>query len=95
MGAAGGVAGPAGWGSGGGGVGTGIGAGTTAGASDVTAGGVAQPASTINPAANQQWSVRMEWILLEAAVALGLGIFIAWWLMRGKGNSPRDGERDD
>jgi hypothetical protein len=36
----------------------------------------------------------MEWILLEAAVALGLGIFIAWWLMRGKNNSPRDRERD-
>jgi hypothetical protein len=36
----------------------------------------------------------MEWILLEAAVALALLIFIAWWLMRGKNDSPRDGERD-
>ena len=32
----------------------------------------------------------MEWILLEAAIALGIGIFIAWWLMRGKDRSPRD-----
>ena len=36
----------------------------------------------------------MAWILLEAAVALGLGIFIAWWLMRGKNDSPRGRERD-
>jgi len=36
----------------------------------------------------------MEWILLEAAVALGLGVFIAWWLMRGKNDSPRDQGRD-
>ena len=32
----------------------------------------------------------MEWILLEAAIALGIGVFIAWWLMRGKDRSPRD-----
>jgi len=36
----------------------------------------------------------MEWILLEAAVALGLAIFIAWWLLRGKLGSPRDRKRD-
>ena len=36
----------------------------------------------------------MEWILLEAVVALGLALFIAWWLMRGKKNSPRDREHD-
>jgi hypothetical protein len=26
----------------------------------------------------------MGWVLLEAGVALLLGIFIVWWLMRGK-----------
>ena len=36
----------------------------------------------------------MEWILLESAIALGLGLFIAWWLMHGKNKSPRDRERD-
>jgi len=36
----------------------------------------------------------MGWILLEAAVALALAIFIAWWLMRGKNESPRDKGRD-
>jgi hypothetical protein len=29
-------------------------------------------------------SARMEWVLLEAALALALGLFIVWWLMRGK-----------
>jgi hypothetical protein len=29
-------------------------------------------------------SERMEWVLLEAAVALALAVFIVWWLMRGK-----------
>ena len=36
----------------------------------------------------------MEWILLEAGIALGLGIFIAWWLMRGKNDSPRGDNKD-
>ena len=36
----------------------------------------------------------MEWILLEAALALGLAIFFVWWLMRGKQDSPRDKKRD-
>ena len=31
----------------------------------------------------------MEWILLEAGLALLIGIFIAWWLMHGKNESPR------
>jgi hypothetical protein len=26
----------------------------------------------------------MEWVLLEAGIALFLAVFIAWWLMRGK-----------
>jgi len=26
----------------------------------------------------------MEWVLLEAGIALLLGILIVWWLMRGK-----------
>jgi len=29
-------------------------------------------------------SEAMGWVLLEAGVALLLGIFIVWWLMRGK-----------
>ena len=37
----------------------------------------------------------MEWILLEAAVALGLGIFIAWWLLHGKDKPPRDKKRGE
>lgn len=37
----------------------------------------------------------MEWILIEAAVALGLGLFIAWWLMRGKNHSPRERKPDE
>lgn len=67
----------------------------TGGAFGATGGGVAQPAKQINPMASQQWRWRMEWILLEAAVALGLGLFIAWWLMRGKNHSPRERKRDE
>jgi hypothetical protein len=29
-------------------------------------------------------SVSMEWVLLEAGIALLLGVLIVWWLMRGK-----------
>jgi hypothetical protein len=28
----------------------------------------------------------MEWILLEAGIALGLAAFIVWWTMPRKGN---------
>jgi hypothetical protein len=85
-----------------GGMGSGS-AGTAAGGSAIAGarpaggasrGGVAQPANRITPAANQHWRARMEWILLEAAVALGLAIFFAWWLVRGKLDSPRDRKRD-
>ena len=68
---------------GGGGIGTAAGAAGAADGNGAMAGGVAQPANN-NSIAQQQWRTRMEWILLEAAVALGLGLFIAWWLMRGK-----------
>jgi hypothetical protein len=48
-------------------------------------GGVAQPA-TIRRAqqAARKADETMGWVLLEAGVALLLGIFIVWWLMRGK-----------
>lgn len=32
----------------------------------------------------------MEWILLEAGIALGLAVFIVWWTMPSK---PKDNEK--
>ena len=32
---------------------------------------------------------------VEAGLALAIGIFIAWWLMRGKNESPRKSGNDD
>jgi hypothetical protein len=48
-------------------------------------GGVAHPARirTAQQAARKA-DETMGWVLLEAGVALLLGIFIVWWLMRGK-----------
>ena len=88
-----GVAGACGCGACGGG-GTRAGA-ATGGGAGAGGGGVAQPASSNSPVASQKWEIRMEWILLEAAVALGLGIFIAWWLLHGKNKPPRDTERGE
>jgi hypothetical protein len=48
-------------------------------------GGVAQPASIrMAQQAARKADRAMGWVLLEAGVALLLGIFIVWWLMRGK-----------
>ena len=77
-----------------GGGGTGAGA-ATGGGAGAGGGEVAQPASIKSPVASQKREIRMEWILLEAAVALGLGIFIAWWLLHGKNKPPRDNERGE
>ncbi|HKE38329.1 MAG TPA: hypothetical protein VKG21_00695 [Casimicrobiaceae bacterium] len=33
----------------------------------------------------------MEWILLEAGVALALAVFIVWFTMGGKRNEPKRG----
>ena len=81
-------------------VGSGGGGGIDAptGATSGAAGGDAHPPTrpAITASANNidaratEWRMRMGWILLEAGIALGIGIFIAWWLMRGKNDSPRD-----
>ena len=70
------------------------GGGTTTGAAgrSTTAGGVAQPAtssaavmdSAAPRRADNEANEAMGWVLLKAGVALLLGIFIVWWLMRGK-----------
>ena len=47
--------------------------------------GVAHPARiSMAQQAARKADDTMGWVLLEAGVALLLGIFIVWWLMRGK-----------
>jgi hypothetical protein len=65
------------------------------GAGGVGGGAVAQPASTPRIAANALQSRRgtpMGLLLLEALLALGLLVFIVWWVMFA---GRRKGERDD
>ena len=66
--------------------------GNVSGDSGAVAGVVEHPATTITRTDDNERTRgrNMEWILLEAAIALGIGVFIAWWLMRGKDRSPRD-----
>jgi len=53
-----------------------------------------QAASAMPPAAQAaRWhqgdrNRKMGWILLEAFLALALGIFIVWWTMRGRPKPP-------
>jgi hypothetical protein len=37
----------------------------------------------------------MAWILLEAFVALALGLFIVWWTMRGRRRHPQERPSDE
>ena len=37
----------------------------------------------------------MEWIFLEAGVALALAVFIVWFTMGGKRREPPSARRDD
>jgi len=69
-------------GDGAGGVGAGVGVGVGVGAG-LGGGAVAQPAMSIAAAVAQirERKSAMEWILLEALVALVIGVGIVWWTM--------------
>jgi hypothetical protein len=73
--------------------GTGTTDGGAVGGTGGAGGVVTQPAmDAISSAASSRWKGEpMEWLLLEALVALSLAVFIVWFTMGGKRkNPPRD-----
>jgi hypothetical protein len=59
-------------------------------------GGVTQPATNVasNAASRQRKGDAMEWLLLEALVALSLAVFIVWFTMSGKRKGPPRAPQD-
>jgi hypothetical protein len=48
-----------------------------------------QPTPTASNAVSRQWKGdAMEWLLLEALVALSLAVFIVWFTMGGRRKNP-------
>ncbi|HEX4523656.1 MAG TPA: hypothetical protein VH704_09065 [Casimicrobiaceae bacterium] len=68
-----------------------------AGTTDGGAGGVVmQPAmDATSTAASSRWKGEpMEWLLLEALVALALAVFIVWFTMGGRRKNPPRAPKD-